>query len=462
MARYIFQGTFRDGQGNIIPSGTVTVYDAGTTTLSTIYTADSGGTAVTSIISDSNGFFYFYIDSSDYGTNTKFDIVLSKDGYTSKTYEDIIIYGQGPEGATGPTGATGPAGAKITSVAWSTNDMVFTLDDSSTVTLTNAKTDLTGPTGAPGFAPQTYNLSPRVNATVNILDILTKTGGAVPDDTNYFSIAIPDGTGYTDRIRNGSYLSGTSQITMADSASYWSKGGTSGEIVTCWLYAIYDGTGIVWALGGYSGFTRVPTTTTPTDDDYFLLENGSTYTRNAGHFCVSVARIRYLYLTSNSPNYTIQDATTIVNAPQIMWNAKSDYGRTVPLATTITSATTIADQSAVSVVVKQAGVYDITYQELVGHSGGSYCLSIFVIKVGSATYGSATTVGYGRCGELDAGATLLANNAFSGFIRVNRISLNEGDTIHGGSQVGGTTGNANLYGNNTFTNSTVLTFRRVD
>lgn len=147
MARYIFQGTFRDGQGNIIPDGTVTVYDAGTTTLSTIYTADSGGTAVTSIISDSNGFFYFYIDSSDYGTNTKFDIVLSKDGYTSKTYEDIIIYGQGPEGPTGPTG---PAGAKITSVAWSTNDMVFTLDDLSTVTLTGAKTDLKGPKGPPG------------------------------------------------------------------------------------------------------------------------------------------------------------------------------------------------------------------------------------------------------------------------------------------------------------------------
>ncbi len=46
-----------------------------------------------------------------------------------------------PQGIQGLTGATG---AKVISVAFSGNDIVFTLDDNSTVTLTNAKIDLKG------------------------------------------------------------------------------------------------------------------------------------------------------------------------------------------------------------------------------------------------------------------------------------------------------------------------------
>ena len=45
-------------------------------------------------------------------------------------------------------GAQGDTGAKIVSVVFSGNDMVFTLDDSTTVILTDAKTDLKGDTGA--------------------------------------------------------------------------------------------------------------------------------------------------------------------------------------------------------------------------------------------------------------------------------------------------------------------------
>jgi hypothetical protein len=147
MARYIFQGTFRDGQGNIIPDGTVTVFNAGTTTASTLYTASSGGTSVNSVTSDDNGFFYFYIDSSDYAENSQFDITLSKSGYSDKTYEDVVVYGKGADGSAGAPGADG---ACVESVAWSTDDMVFTLDDASTVTLANAKVDLAGADGSSG------------------------------------------------------------------------------------------------------------------------------------------------------------------------------------------------------------------------------------------------------------------------------------------------------------------------
>ena len=50
-----------------------------------------------------------------------------------------------PQGIQGVTGADG---ACVESVAFVGNDMVFVLDDASTVTITNAKTDLKGDTGA--------------------------------------------------------------------------------------------------------------------------------------------------------------------------------------------------------------------------------------------------------------------------------------------------------------------------
>ena len=50
-----------------------------------------------------------------------------------------------PQGIQGLTGANG---ACVVSVSFVGNDMVFVLDDASTVTLTNAKTDLKGDTGA--------------------------------------------------------------------------------------------------------------------------------------------------------------------------------------------------------------------------------------------------------------------------------------------------------------------------
>jgi hypothetical protein len=118
------------------------------------------------------------------------------------------------------------------------------------------------------------NLKLVVNATVNKLDIFTKTGGAVPDATDYFTVDIPDGNGYTARTRKAAYLSGTSQFIMADATNYWSKGDLAAEIKTAYVYAIWDSAGgIVWALGGYSGFTRVPASTIETDDDFFLTRS---------------------------------------------------------------------------------------------------------------------------------------------------------------------------------------------
>jgi hypothetical protein len=99
MARYIYQGTFKDGNGRVVGSsttanstaGTVSVYLAGTTTAATVYTASSGGSSVASVSTDAYGHFSFWVDDSDYDSSQKFKIILSHANFKSKTYDNIEI-----------------------------------------------------------------------------------------------------------------------------------------------------------------------------------------------------------------------------------------------------------------------------------------------------------------------------------------------------------------------------------
>jgi hypothetical protein len=89
MARKIYRGYARDGNGTILSSATVYVYLTGTSTAASVYTASSGGTAVNSVTSDSTGLYSFYTDYSDYTAGTQFRIVISKTGYDSVTYDEV-------------------------------------------------------------------------------------------------------------------------------------------------------------------------------------------------------------------------------------------------------------------------------------------------------------------------------------------------------------------------------------
>jgi hypothetical protein len=245
------------------------------------------------------------------------------------------------------------------------------------------------------------NLKPVVSIPVNTLDIFTKSGGAVPDATNIIKVAIPDGNGHTLRTRAAAYLSGTSQIVLANATNYWSKGVLASEIKTAWLYAIWDGTGIVWALAGYSGFNRVPTTTTETDDDFFLLEASSTYTRSNDHYCMAVAKIRYEYDTSDDPDHTIQ--ATVENSPRVVWNPKSDYSKISTLATTISSASDITEQAVITTTVEQSGRYLITATGMAGGSDYNGLVYMY-LRAGSGTYASATLLARTQGFWSDSGA----------------------------------------------------------
>jgi len=301
---------------------------------------------------------------------------------------------------------------------------------------------------------QIANLKPVV-ASAAVLDIFTKSGGAVPDATHPIYVAIPDANGLTLRNRIGAVASGTSIITLADAANYWLKGSLDEEIKTAWVYAIWSEAdqGIVWALGGYSGFTIVPTTTTETDDDYFLLEGSSTYTRAATDYCVAVCKIRYEYDTADVPDHTLQ--ATVLNAPQVIWNPKSDYGYQKNLATSNVAGANIADYSAISVVAKQSGKYSISIHAVGSVSAGTYEQLQCRIKTGSATYGTANQKAF-------MPTSLININQYISISGTVECYVNAGDTIHCGAYMGGDGGNRSIFGDNQTAGMTFLSFIRID
>ena len=85
-------GTTTDQNGKILQGVTVSVFLTGTTIPAKIYTANSGGTAVNSIVSDSvNGTFVFYVDDGDYSVTQGFDIVFSMAHFATKTISNFTI-----------------------------------------------------------------------------------------------------------------------------------------------------------------------------------------------------------------------------------------------------------------------------------------------------------------------------------------------------------------------------------
>lgn len=90
--RYSRSGTYQDGAGNVLSGGTVSVYLAGTSTPVNIYTASSGGIAVNSVTTASNGGYSFYVDAADYVSTQKFDITLTKSNYSTAYLYNVTIY----------------------------------------------------------------------------------------------------------------------------------------------------------------------------------------------------------------------------------------------------------------------------------------------------------------------------------------------------------------------------------
>lgn len=83
-----YRGVARDEYGNSLNAATVTVYDPGTTTLSTIYSDSALSVAETNPLSaGADGTYTFY------ATPGYYDVQVAKAGYTTVELEDEIIGG---------------------------------------------------------------------------------------------------------------------------------------------------------------------------------------------------------------------------------------------------------------------------------------------------------------------------------------------------------------------------------
>jgi len=284
-----------------------------------------------------------------------------------------------------------------------------------------------------------FNIKPVINAAVNKLDLFAKSSGVAPTTDHPIGVNIPDGNGVTFRIRNASYLSGTSQFILNDANAYW--GAVSGaDNYKIHIYEIYDANGgIVHALSRYSGFYNVPTTTTVDDDDYFLLENGSSYTRAATDFCICVGWFWANYNTANTPDWTILNTANL--KPGLKYDPPSNYGYDKLMAVSIVSASDIPATSVVNVVVKQSRWYNI-WGKVNGRCGISPTTLLGYIKTGSATYGSATQQ---DSAEWDTAGNGMQNNVplFA------HVFLTAGETIHLGAYVSGAGSDRIVYAGNT-------------
>ena len=82
MARFKFSGDWKDGQGRVVPQGTITVYIAGTLTTATAYVSETGGVLTNSqTTTDDSGVFFFWIDDGDFPSTQKFRIIGTKPGF---------------------------------------------------------------------------------------------------------------------------------------------------------------------------------------------------------------------------------------------------------------------------------------------------------------------------------------------------------------------------------------------
>jgi hypothetical protein len=87
MARYKIQGIVQDKAGNVISGATIMLYVAGGTTALNAYAASTGGSHITSVTSDVDGTWSFWLDTGDYGRTDLIKLVSSKANYDTQTLD---------------------------------------------------------------------------------------------------------------------------------------------------------------------------------------------------------------------------------------------------------------------------------------------------------------------------------------------------------------------------------------
>lgn len=237
-----------------------------------------------------------------YGTNTGW-AAWGTSGTSGSSGSSGIA---GTSGSSGVSGSSGTSGVSGTSGSSGTSPTAT----SGTSGLSGSSgTSGSGTSGSSGVSGMTGNVDnirfARDVSNANWVNIQALSNQSTPDASNIVRVSIPDGNSSVVRSRSAAYLSGNFSIRLADAGGYWGYTSITNSTYEAYIYAIWDSTGIVFAMCSVSGITNVPTTTTVADANYFLLENASTYTRNAAHFCKCVGKLSFEYYTTDTPDYTI-------------------------------------------------------------------------------------------------------------------------------------------------------------
>lgn len=98
--RVKYTGVARDRYGNVIPSATVSIYLAGTTTAASVYTTETSSTIVNSVTTDASGVYSFWVDAATYAYSQRFKTVTTKTGYLPQT-NDYLYNAYFPTDAAG-------------------------------------------------------------------------------------------------------------------------------------------------------------------------------------------------------------------------------------------------------------------------------------------------------------------------------------------------------------------------
>jgi len=287
MPRFIKNGTFKDGNGKAVLSGTVTVLLAGTSTGATIYAAASGGSAITGGIitsSSTDGSFSFYVDDDDYGIHQLFDIKVSKTNLITKTYQNVRVEGLSKATTIKYANEYTTFAAAITAIGSTVSTLVVSEVETVAATLTVPSTLTLRFIGAGQLsvsATYTVTVSGEVEAprrqifsgagTVNgLIEVWVEWFGAVGDNTtdsatafqaaidslNQTAVVSSASAGGTVFVGSGSYVVGTA-LTRTDADGFKMIGLTNRSSWIRWT-----GTGNVLTLG-----------TTGTASHFFELKN---------------------------------------------------------------------------------------------------------------------------------------------------------------------------------------------
>lgn len=267
--------------------GDAATVDAGTTT-----TLAAGQSAtVTNVGTTSAAIFDFAIPQGIQGADGAYvesvafvgnDMVFTLDDASTVTLTNAKVTLKGE---------TGDTGAKITSAEFVGNDLVFTLDDASTVTVTDAKIDLKGDTGATGetgatgtsfiwedaySAETTYQQNDVVSYQGSSYICILESTGNLPTNTTYWSLMAQKGT---DGIGSGDMLKATydpanynSQL-EAVSNKVTSLSGSSTDTQYPSAKLVYDQLAGKQATGSYEVTTNKENTTIDTSTTKYPTVN---------------------------------------------------------------------------------------------------------------------------------------------------------------------------------------------